>query len=77
LWSPLPQRVHYQFAFCLLKASFECHGAGEKLARLPPLDLLDLPDFELPVPVLLALPEVFSAGSEMDGRKLPFLSPPF
>jgi hypothetical protein len=47
------------------------------LARLPPLGLLDLSDFELLVPELLKLPEVFSAGSEMDGRKLRFLSPPF
>jgi hypothetical protein len=47
------------------------------LARLPPLGLLDLTDFELPVPELLELPEVFSAGSEMDGRKLRFFSPPF
>jgi len=48
------------------------------LAWLPPLGLLDLTDFELPVLLeLLELPEVFSAGSEMDGRKLRFLSPPF
>jgi hypothetical protein len=44
---------------------------------------LDFPDFELPVPELLELPEVldlpevFSVGSEMDGWKLCFLSPPF
>ena len=52
---------------------FQSHSAGAKLARLLPLDLLDLPDFELPVPDLLELLEVFSAGSEMNGRKLRFL----
>jgi hypothetical protein len=42
-----------------------------------------LPDFELPVRELLELlevlelMEVFSVGSEMDGQKLRFLSPPF
>jgi hypothetical protein len=46
------------------------------LARLPPLGLLDLTDFELPVPGLLELREVLSAGSEMDGQKLRFLSSP-
>jgi hypothetical protein len=47
------------------------------LARLPPLGLWDLTDFELPVVELLELLEVFSAGSEMDGRKSRFLSLPF
>jgi hypothetical protein len=61
--------------------SFESHGAGDKLARLPLLDILDLPDFELPVLELLELPEVlellevFSSGSEMDVQKVCFLSP--
>jgi hypothetical protein len=47
------------------------------LVRLPPLGLLNLPDVELLVPELLELPEVISAGSEMDGQKLRILSPPF
>jgi hypothetical protein len=50
------------------------------LAPLPPLGLLDLTEFEFPVSELLELlelPEVFSAGSEMHGRKLRFLLPPF
>jgi hypothetical protein len=38
---------------------------------------LDLTDFELPVPELLELPEEVSAGSDMDGQKLCFLSPQF
>jgi hypothetical protein len=50
------------------------------LALLPQLGLLDLTDFEFPVSgllELLELAEVLAAGSEMDGRNLRFLSPPF
>jgi hypothetical protein len=75
--------VHCRFAIWLSWTSFESHGAGDKLARLPPLGLLDLTGVEFPgaglleLLELLELAEVLSAGSEMNGRKLHFLSPPF
>ena len=38
---------------------FESYGAGDNLARLPQLHILDLTDFELLEPQLVELSEVF------------------
>jgi len=56
--------------------SFEIHEAADKLSQVPPLGSLDLPDFELLVAEVFQLRKVFSAGLEIDGGKLCFLSPP-
>jgi hypothetical protein len=53
--------------------SFELHGAQDELSWLHPLGIVDMPDFELLVIEVFELPEVSSAGLEIDGRKLHFL----